>query len=176
MGGWGQVDPNFYKSLFFMAHLTPFLTKISGKFSLKVPTIWNLGRGWVSQVWVNCPKFYRVSKLYWCWSIKYSLHPLRIWARQRARHRRGLEGKGLLSGLEVGWRWGLGVIEWPGRRGLGGLVTTCTYPVTRPAIHGGPSLLRTAKALISSRTEQTFITNDYKPVANKGLSERPPVS
>ena len=75
-----------------------------------------------------------------------------------------MAGKGLLSALEVGLRWvgGLGLLSaLAGEGGWGGLVTTCTYPVTRPAIHGGPGLLRTAKALISSRTEQTHIPQDY---------------
>ena len=44
----------------FMAYLTPFLSKISGKFTANVPNLIKsvkLG-GWVgSQVWVNYPKF-----------------------------------------------------------------------------------------------------------------------
>ena len=75
--------------------------------------------------------------------------------------------KGLLSALEVGWRWvgGLGLLSALAGEGGRGLVTTCTYPVTRPAIHGGPGLLRTAKALISSRLEQTFKPQDYESVS-----------
>ena len=55
VGGWGQVDPNFYKSLFFMAHLTIFLSKISGKFMVNDPNleIWVKGPEVGSQVWVN---------------------------------------------------------------------------------------------------------------------------
>ena len=35
VGGWGRVDPNFYKSL-FLWHFDTFLTKIIGKFTVKI--------------------------------------------------------------------------------------------------------------------------------------------
>ena len=39
VGGWGRMDPSFYKSQFFMAYFTLFLPKISGKFTVKVPNL-----------------------------------------------------------------------------------------------------------------------------------------
>ena len=55
VGAWDRVNPNFYKSLFFMAHLTIFLSKISGKFMVNDPNleIWVKGPEVGSQVWVN---------------------------------------------------------------------------------------------------------------------------
>ena len=42
-----------------MAHLAPFLSKISGKFMVKVPNLSFSGGGWVSsQVLVNCQLFF----------------------------------------------------------------------------------------------------------------------
>ena len=41
-----------------MAYVTPFLAKISGKFTVNVPNLMKSEGEWVgSQVWVNCPKF-----------------------------------------------------------------------------------------------------------------------
>ena len=46
VGGWGQVDPNFYKSLLLWHIFACLLSKISGKFAVNDPKL---------EVWVKSP-------------------------------------------------------------------------------------------------------------------------